>query len=384
MQGIKDATITAGGKTVRVAVISGLGNAEPLVERVVAGEDVGYDLIEIMACPGGCIDGAGNPAPAKVGRAPPAHRSALRHRPGQQVPPFPGQPRHPAALRPTSTASRTPRRRTTCCTRPTSPTARKAAVPGHDADQTEPAQRRAVQPNDGGVPAPQPARAGGVTQYGQPVFVGRAREEVRGPAPGRLVQPRERFVEEEQSCTGRERPGHRHPTLHSTTEFTGTPVQAFAEPEPGPASPGPVRAGPGQAGWTAFCQAVSHGSSRSSWKTTATGRPSSPTIRPDCRHRQSREQPEQRRLATARRTEQADRARLRQVEGENRTAPDARGRSRTRPAQASALTLPSLAGAVPAASQVVARPAAQRRIPSRTRLSTTTVIVQANTCGVSR
>lgn len=67
MQGIKDATITAGGKTVRVAVISGLGNAEPLVERVVAGEDVGYDLIEIMACPGGCIDGAGNPAPAKVG-----------------------------------------------------------------------------------------------------------------------------------------------------------------------------------------------------------------------------------------------------------------------------------------------------------------------------
>jgi len=50
-----------------VAVISGLGNAEPLVQRVVAGEDVGYDLIEIMACPGGCIDGAGNPAPAKVG-----------------------------------------------------------------------------------------------------------------------------------------------------------------------------------------------------------------------------------------------------------------------------------------------------------------------------
>jgi formate dehydrogenase major subunit len=33
----------------------------------VAGEDVGYDLVEIMACPGGCIDGAGNPAPAKVG-----------------------------------------------------------------------------------------------------------------------------------------------------------------------------------------------------------------------------------------------------------------------------------------------------------------------------
>ena len=65
--GVKDATVTAGGKTVRVAVISGLGNAEPLIKRVVSGEDVGYDLVEIMACPGGCIDGAGQPAPAMVG-----------------------------------------------------------------------------------------------------------------------------------------------------------------------------------------------------------------------------------------------------------------------------------------------------------------------------
>ncbi len=65
--GVKDATVTAGGKTVRVAVISGLGNAEPLIKRVVSGEDVGYDLVEIMACPGGCIDGAGQPAPAQVG-----------------------------------------------------------------------------------------------------------------------------------------------------------------------------------------------------------------------------------------------------------------------------------------------------------------------------
>jgi len=65
--GVRDARIDAGGTEVRVAVASGLGNAEPLIKRVIAGEDVGYDLIEIMACPGGCIDGAGNPAPAKVG-----------------------------------------------------------------------------------------------------------------------------------------------------------------------------------------------------------------------------------------------------------------------------------------------------------------------------
>ena len=66
-RGVREATVSAGETTVRVAVISGLGNAEPLIQRVVAGEDVGYDLVEIMACPGGCIDGAGNPAPAKVG-----------------------------------------------------------------------------------------------------------------------------------------------------------------------------------------------------------------------------------------------------------------------------------------------------------------------------
>jgi formate dehydrogenase major subunit len=69
-EGLKEAAVTAGGKTVRVAVISGLGNAEPLVRRVIAGEDVGYDLVEIMACPGGCISGAGNPAPKRVGELP--------------------------------------------------------------------------------------------------------------------------------------------------------------------------------------------------------------------------------------------------------------------------------------------------------------------------
>jgi formate dehydrogenase major subunit len=49
-----------------VAVISGLANANPLVQRILAGEDVGYDLVEVMACPGGCIAGAGNPAPLQT------------------------------------------------------------------------------------------------------------------------------------------------------------------------------------------------------------------------------------------------------------------------------------------------------------------------------
>lgn len=66
-QGVKEATVTAGEKAVRVAVISGLNNAEPLVRRIIAGEDVGYDLVEVMACPGGCINGAGHPVPERVG-----------------------------------------------------------------------------------------------------------------------------------------------------------------------------------------------------------------------------------------------------------------------------------------------------------------------------
>ena len=60
-EGVKTATVDAGEVQVRVAVISGLGNAVPLIKRVIAGEDVGFDLVEIMACPGGCINGAGHP-----------------------------------------------------------------------------------------------------------------------------------------------------------------------------------------------------------------------------------------------------------------------------------------------------------------------------------
>lgn len=64
--GVKETTIEANGVKVRVAVISGLNNAEPILQRIVKGEEVGYDLIEIMACPGGCISGAGHPVPEKI------------------------------------------------------------------------------------------------------------------------------------------------------------------------------------------------------------------------------------------------------------------------------------------------------------------------------
>jgi formate dehydrogenase major subunit len=66
-EGLKHATIEAGGKKVRVAVISGLANAEPVIEKILKGENTGYDLVEVMACPGGCICGAGHPVPEKTG-----------------------------------------------------------------------------------------------------------------------------------------------------------------------------------------------------------------------------------------------------------------------------------------------------------------------------
>ncbi len=59
-QGIKEATYTVGGVEVKVAVASGLANARKIVEQVKSGEK-DYTFVEIMACPGGCINGGGQP-----------------------------------------------------------------------------------------------------------------------------------------------------------------------------------------------------------------------------------------------------------------------------------------------------------------------------------
>jgi len=48
------------GRQVRVAAGSGLGNARKILENVEKGTSQ-YDVIEIMACPGGCINGGGQP-----------------------------------------------------------------------------------------------------------------------------------------------------------------------------------------------------------------------------------------------------------------------------------------------------------------------------------
>ncbi len=57
---IKEATYSVAGHTVRVAVASGLANAETILRQLESGEKQ-YDFIEIMACPGGCVNGGGQP-----------------------------------------------------------------------------------------------------------------------------------------------------------------------------------------------------------------------------------------------------------------------------------------------------------------------------------
>ena len=58
--GWRDAKFKAGDIEVRVAIASGLANARALIEEVLAGR-AEYDFIEIMACPGGCAGGGGQP-----------------------------------------------------------------------------------------------------------------------------------------------------------------------------------------------------------------------------------------------------------------------------------------------------------------------------------
>ena len=60
MEGMKEATYQLGDRELRVAVVSGTGNADNLLKRVKNGE-VHYDFIEVMGCPGGCINGGGQP-----------------------------------------------------------------------------------------------------------------------------------------------------------------------------------------------------------------------------------------------------------------------------------------------------------------------------------
>jgi NADP-reducing hydrogenase subunit HndD len=65
--GVKKAVYNLGGKEIRVAVASGTANAKQLLNEVKAGTTK-VDFIEIMACPGGCVNGGGQPTQPAVVR----------------------------------------------------------------------------------------------------------------------------------------------------------------------------------------------------------------------------------------------------------------------------------------------------------------------------
>lgn len=58
--GVTEATFTIAGTPLRVAAVSGLANTRRLIEALEAGR-VHYDFVEVMACPGGCVGGGGQP-----------------------------------------------------------------------------------------------------------------------------------------------------------------------------------------------------------------------------------------------------------------------------------------------------------------------------------
>ena len=57
---LREAVVTAGEVTLKVAVVHGLARARALAEKAKAGA-CEYDFVEVMACPGGCVGGAGQP-----------------------------------------------------------------------------------------------------------------------------------------------------------------------------------------------------------------------------------------------------------------------------------------------------------------------------------
>jgi NADP-reducing hydrogenase subunit HndD len=60
MQGIRSAEVQVGDKTLKIGIAHELGNARKLLEEIQAGKSQ-YHAIEVMACPGGCIGGGGQP-----------------------------------------------------------------------------------------------------------------------------------------------------------------------------------------------------------------------------------------------------------------------------------------------------------------------------------
>jgi NADH-quinone oxidoreductase subunit G len=65
IKGVKETKINVGGHEVRIAVAHGLANVEYVINKIREakknGEELPYHFVEVMACPGGCVGGGGQP-----------------------------------------------------------------------------------------------------------------------------------------------------------------------------------------------------------------------------------------------------------------------------------------------------------------------------------
>ncbi len=59
-EGIRSAEVNINNTNIKIAIVHSLINAKRLIEKIKSGEEY-YDIVEVMACPGGCIGGAGQP-----------------------------------------------------------------------------------------------------------------------------------------------------------------------------------------------------------------------------------------------------------------------------------------------------------------------------------
>ena len=60
LESVKEVEIPYKGRTLKIAMVSGLGNTEKIIKKIESGE-AHYDFVEVMACPSGCIGGGGQP-----------------------------------------------------------------------------------------------------------------------------------------------------------------------------------------------------------------------------------------------------------------------------------------------------------------------------------
>lgn len=68
MEQVKKSVININGRKIKLVVVNGLGNAKTILEELKINPKL-YDAVEVMACPGGCIGGGGQPVPSdKINR----------------------------------------------------------------------------------------------------------------------------------------------------------------------------------------------------------------------------------------------------------------------------------------------------------------------------